>query len=612
MAAAATAAGVAVSAKEEEGGGAEKARQKAMARRHRILSQSAKRMDVVSGISSSPSSSSNVVMEGGEAATAANHCEAENEDAATANAGDGDVDCIAEPAFAGNSSKGARRVAAMRRRRYQNKKREGDDDDGKKEGDAKQRVAEDDHEEEQHAEPAEAAAENDEEESHLQTKEKKYMGVARMRRKIIKEARIAELEAVASDENIDPIDAAATLATIGMTASMIREDTTTDLLSDVAIKTLLGGKRNKQKWWKFILPPMELMPRIITLILLFMAGFDVGLEPHRMNVVMMSNATSVVNGTGAGGTNCLIHHVESSLGMGGKARQMMGMMDAAPPTSLPTTFSREEFCIGGGAASSEAEQNKCVSLSIDRPEERAVKEKLLLRDNDNNDIDNDEFGGAGNEDIISRPKGVSTSEFYDDYDDGKESHPPVIIDPIFRVDLDALLRNSQLPTPINIAAKFAIGFHRMWVRYLWTLPTSVLRSVLYSPKTLVDSWMANPPVFLFISLLIRMMTKLLLGNTSSLSEEDDEDGGGVNGKKSGSDNFDVLGKIKETAINYATSSFPKTILVLKTLKEVVTVDMYVILCGLLVGLVAPLVKQDLGFGGVSVGGGGQVLGDGEL
>jgi hypothetical protein len=102
-----------------------------------------------------------------------------------------------------------------------------------------------------------------------------------------------------------------------------------------------------------------------------------------------------------------------------------------------------------------------------------------------------------------------------------------------------------------------------------------------------------------------MIVRLLLGNASSLSEEEDEDG--VGGKKK--DNLDVLGKIKDTALNYATTSFPKTILVLKTLKEVVTIDMYVILCGLLVGLVAPLVKEDLGLG---KSGGGHVLGDGEL
>jgi len=300
----------------------------------------------------------------------------------------------------------------------------------------------------------------------------------------------------------------------------------------------------------------------------------------------------------------LIYHVESSLtkpweyGMGGKARHMMGMMETAPPTSLPTSFTREEeeYCIDDGK---ECDAKEGVSTSKEK--EMEMKEKLLSGDEEE-------------EDNSLLPKGVSSSEFDDDDDDdirdGKDTFSPPVIDPIFRVDLDDLLQNSQLPAPINFCAKFAIGFHRMWVRYLWTIPTSVVTSVLYSPKTLIDSWMANPPIFLFISLLIRMIVRLLLGNASSLSEEEDEDGGGSGKKK---DNLDVLGKIKDTALNYATSSFPKTILVLKTLKEVVTVDMYVILCGLLVGMIAPLVKQDLGFGKNSSSGGGHVvLGDGEL
>jgi hypothetical protein len=277
--------------------------------------------------------------------------------------------------------------------------------------------------------------------------------------------------------------------------------------------------------------------------------------------------------------------------MGGKARHMMGMMETAPPTSLPTSFTRkEEFCIDGGK---ECDAKEGVSTSKEK--EMEMKEKLLSGDEE--------------EDNSLLPKGVSSSEFDDDDDDirdGKDTFSPPVIDPIFRVDLDDLLQNSQLPAPINFCAKLAIGFHRMWVRYLWTIPTSVVTSVLYSPKTLIDSWMANPPIFLFISLLIRMIVRLLLGNASSLSEEEDEDGGGGGKKK---DNLDVLGKIKDTALNYATTSFPKTILVLKTLKEVVTVDMYVILCGLLVGLVAPLVKEDFGLGN---SGGGHVLGDGEL
>jgi len=296
-------------------------------------------------------------------------------------------------------------------------------------------------------------------------------------------------------------------------------------------------------------------------------------------------------GIGAGGEN-LIYHVESSFtkpweyGMGGKARHMMGMKEAAPPTAMPTSFSREGFCVNG----SSGDDGECVTLSTRKEKERAVKEKLMSKNN------KDEFAGSGKD--KSRPKGVSTSEFDDD---DEETYSPPVIDPIFQVDLDALLQNSQLPAPINFAAKFAIGFHRMWVRYLWTVPTSVLKSILYSPKTLVTSWMENPPVFLFIALLIRLIGKVLAGKTPSFSEEEDENS---QGKKS--DSFDILGKIKDTAMNYATSSFPKTILVLKTLKEVVTVDMYVILCGLLVGLVSPLVKQDLGFGS------GKVLGDGEL
>lgn len=626
---------------------AEKARQKAQARRQRILAKSAERLDVVSGLVPKDKTMNDdedpladdvinaaemtmvVEEEGGEEVVDI------TSDAAAAAASSA-VAAAENDNNPSGSSKGARRMAAMRRRRYhQNakKKEDDDDDDNEKKSTPTTRNDGENDDVEVTAEetdtleptlisdksceqPDEEAEDDDNIDEHdklsLQTDEstegdqqptKKYMGVARMRRKIIKEQkaqRIAELEASATD---NPIDAAATIVTIGMTASMIREGGGSssgvamlggsDLLSEVAIKTLRGEK--KKKWWKLIFPPMYLVPRLVTLMLLFMAGLDVGLEPHRCNV-------SGIDGSGGGN---LIYHVESSFtkpweyGMGGKVRHMIGMMDAAPPTSMPTSFSREGFCVDDGVVGEE-----CATLSTSKEKEREVKMKLLS-DNDDDTTNNkdDEFAERSDEDI-SRPKGVSTSEFDDDDNGEKETYTPPIIDPIFQVDLDALLKNSQLPAPINFAAKFAIGFHRMWVRYLWTVPTSVLKSILYSPKTLVTSWMANPPVFLFISLLIRILGKVLVGNTPSLSEEDDE-----NGKKS--DNLDILGKIKDTAMNYATSSFPKTILVLKTLKEVVTVDMYVILCGLLVGLVTPLVKQDLGFGEVSIGG-GKVMGDGEL
>ncbi len=580
---------------------AEKARQKAEARRQRILAKSAERMDVVSGLV--PKGGSGNDDDDEEPATVRVNAVVEevvDDPVESSAAAENDNN---PSSSGGGSSKGARRMAAMRRRRYQNKKKESDetttnnDDNEGKADDAAvvtKDAAEEEEEDKESSEPAlqeeePPAAESTEEESpsSLSSSEepkKKYMGVARMRRKIIKEEkakRIAELEAAS-----DPIDAAAAMATLGMTASMIREGSGSVVgevdLSEVAIKTLRG----KKKWWKLMFPPMSLVPRLVTLMLLFMAGLDVGLEPHRAR-----NATDTAGmNSGVGGDN-LIYHVDTSFtkpweyGMGGKARHMMGMKEAAPPTAMPTSFSREGFCVSGDIG----DDGECVTLSTSNEKERSGKEKLMSKLTSKNN-EEDEFADG------SRPKGVSTSEF----DDDEETYSPPVIDPIFQVDLDALLQNSQLPAPINFAAKFAIGFHRMWVRYLWTVPTSVLKSILYSPKTLVTSWMANPPVFLFISLLIRLLGKVLAGKTPSLSEEEDEKSQGK------SDNMDILGKLKDTAMNYATSSFPKTILVLKTLKEVVTVDMYVILCGLLVGLVSPLAKQDLGFGS------GKVLGDGEL
>lgn len=613
---------------------AEKARAKAEARRARILAKSAERLDVVSGLTPIKSDvavddnndepAAADVVGGVDGVDKANVNENINTEAAATTAAENDN-------IPSNSNKGARRMAAMRRRRYQAKKKEEENDNAedategadveKMDGDNKTSAEEEptliqDTREEKDTNEKENDDDDGNEEEEATTGEdgttkKKYMGVARMRRKIIKEQkaqRIAELEAAVSSESggdgtggTDAIDAAATMAAMGMTASMIRKGSSAEGdLSDVAIKTL---QKKKKSWWKLIFPPMSLVPRLVTLTLLFMAGLDVGLEPHRMMTTntsgsMFSEADN--NAAGAAGSGVhLINHVESSLtkpweyGMGGKARHMMGMMETPPPTSLPTSFKREdeEFCIDGDGGK-ECDTKEGVSTSKEK--ELEMKEKLL--------------SGENEEDNSLLPKGVSASEFDDDdIGDEKDAFSPPVIDPIFRVDLDDLLQNSQLPAPINFCAKFAIGFHRMWVRYLWTIPTSVVTSVVYSPKTLLDSWMANPPVFLFISLLIRMIVRLLLGNTSSLSDEEDEDGSGGGKKK---DNLDVLGKIKDTALNYATSSFPKTILVLKTLKEVVTVDMYVILCGLLVGLVAPLVKEDFGFGKSS--GGGHVLGDGEL
>jgi hypothetical protein len=192
----------------------------------------------------------------------------------------------------------------------------------------------------------------------------------------------------------------------------------------------------------------------------------------------------------------------------------------------------------------------------------------------------------------ARPRGV-TSEF-------DESIPKTPnIDPLFRADLDELLSKSALPFPIDHAARFAIGFHRMWVYYLWTLPLSAFKTLSSAPKNILGGWIRYPPVVLIFTLLIRAGNKVLLGGGKKLEED------GANEKSGG---FDVMKKVMESAKSYIQGSFPWLVFILGTLYDVVKVDMYVVFCGLLVGLVMPLhdIGWSLGFGG------GKVLGDGEL
>jgi len=197
-----------------------------------------------------------------------------------------------------------------------------------------------------------------------------------------------------------------------------------------------------------------------------------------------------------------------------------------------------------------------------------------------------------------------------------------IIDPLFQVDLDSLLTNANLPLPIEYAAKVAIGFHRMWVYYLWTLPTSAMKSLFTLPKNVFSGWVANPPWILGVVLLIRFVTKIIIGNggkSFTLNSDDNSEGNDESsGSGGGGKNLDVVGKGIDMAKNYVTSKFPKTMLIGGTLMTVMKVDMYVVLCGLLIGLVMPTIKDDyLTWGGAAVideegGTSSSVLGDGEL
>ena len=114
-------------------------------------------------------------------------------------------------------------------------------------------------------------------------------------------------------------------------------------------------------------------------------------------------------------------------------------------------------------------------------------------------------------------------------------------------------------------------------------------------------------------MIMRFLAKVVAGDGKAAFHLDpdkkgtEDDGGGTK------DNFDVLGKVVDTAKNYVTSTFPRTFLVLSTLMAVMKMDMYVVLCGMLVGLVGPLAREDYvewsASGGVAEEAGGAPLGD---
>jgi len=512
---------------------------------------------------------------------------------------------------------------------------------------------------------------NDDEEHHHNPK--KYMGVARIRRQKVKEQRSQRLQAISdadilsgsspsrsSNAGIDLVrELSAEVATMEITASMVRKGGMVAVLDDTTIgkwasaRGLFNSKKRSWKWYSVMLPPMTLVPRLTTLMLLFLAGLDLGTQPYRP-----SSSVSYYFGYGVDRDftsaavmgSSLIGHVEHSLtkpweyGMGGKVAYTVGITTTSPPTALPTSFlaasddeydgstffmecgSSDEFgtngaeCVGDYATTNTGSKEKNKNKSAVKKKNNKSNIKLQLME--------DEFDSTH-----TRPRGVVNHHNHQDvaaaseFDDVDLTAPSNYnnIDPLFQIDLDALLHNAHLPLPIDYAAKFAIGFHRTWVHYLWKLPTSLVKTIFGIPMNLLSGWIANPPWILGVVLLIRFVTKVLVGTSSgksfSLGSENNEDATGSSsglGGGSGGGNLDVMEKIMGAAKNYASSSFPRTSLVFGTLMQVMKVDMYVLLCGMLIGLVMSSMDEKMIGGGNNgdavVGGGrsGIVLGGGEL
>jgi hypothetical protein len=138
------------------------------------------------------------------------------------------------------------------------------------------------------------------------------------------------------------------------------------------------------------------------------------------------------------------------------------------------------------------------------------------------------------------------------------------IDPLFQIDLDLVTKGDGI---LNVLARGAVNIHRLILRVFYYLPLSMLRTMIAIPQQLV----ATPPVLCIVSLVVRQAAKLVFG--ANLPDP----------ARSKKDTKDVFGMIRQSVATFLSSSFP-TAVSLYDIWTHLRSDMYVILCGVFVGL----------------------------
>ncbi|GFH51028.1 hypothetical protein CTEN210_07504 [Chaetoceros tenuissimus] len=458
------------------------AKEKAAARRRRILEKSRDRMQAVSG------GPSPIVAEA--PAPAPEPSSEESEDKAEATADDTPVEAEAETknedATGENKEEEtpesptkmstSKRMQQMRRRRYQAAKEKAAAKEAEQEESAPESTSEEAtsapvvKEPEAVVTPATTVESNAEESTG---EKKKYMGVVKMRRKKAAEKKKNEESAF--------------------------EDELKEL--EKKLPALMKPK-------SVALGPILI--QLTTVLLLFIAGFDVGVQNHaivKQEVPYVHTNLSYVD-----------HGVGVTKILGGKKEK-------------PT----------------------------------------VLTDFDSNDVvgnveEDDEFGD------VKKPAGAS----------GASSSVPNI-DPVFGVDFDKLTAGSGL---FFAMARFAVSIHRTLTYFFFLLPLSIFRSIIAGPKKLFS----NPPVLFLCSILIRYVGKHVFGGEIPKLEEmieaevkkDKED----KNEKPDLASTDFVSMGKNFVGNYVKGNFPKLVTAFSLMKDA-RADMFVVLCGLFVGLICP-------------------------
>lgn len=148
----------------------------------------------------------------------------------------------------------------------------------------------------------------------------------------------------------------------------------------------------------------------------------------------------------------------------------------------------------------------------------------------------------------------------DEFDQSAESRAGNNIDPVFQVDLDELTAGPGL---LLMAARQAVKAHRFLLQIFFYGPISFFYWML--------SFLKAPPVLCLVAIILRQLVgKTLLG--AEIPSETDEE-----------NQKDIMSMAKNFVSNFLLSSFP-TAVSLYDMWGHLRSDMYVIFCGLFVGL----------------------------
>jgi len=174
------------------------------------------------------------------------------------------------------------------------------------------------------------------------------------------------------------------------------------------------------------------------------------------------------------------------------------------------------------------------------------------------------------------PKPYVSNEDEDEFTSSDESDTlkEENIDPLFGIDLDNLTAG---PGFFMMMGRFAVSVHRLILSMVYYLPIRIWNNIL--------ALIASPPILCLVALAIRQGSLVLGGKLPEATADD---------SKMSSQPQDIMASIKNLVTNFVLKSFPTATKLYEAWTHLRS-DMYVVMCGLFVGLVwhhyLPMLKQ---------------------